>query len=96
MTKISFKPLARIDLEEIWSYTFKKWSLEQADYYVVEIHKGIENLSINPSIAKTVQYNNNEYLKHKINLHYAFCRIENNELIVVRLLHERMDFLRHL
>ncbi|SBW04135.1 hypothetical protein KL86DPRO_20264 [uncultured delta proteobacterium] len=26
-------PLAEADLEEIWLYTFRQWSLEQADDY---------------------------------------------------------------
>ncbi len=93
---ISFKPLARIDLEDIWYYTFSKWSIEQAEFYIDEIYNGLEHVSIHPSIAKPVFYNNIEYLQFKINHHYTFCRIENHELIVVRILHERMDFLRHL
>jgi len=67
MLSISYKPLARIDLENIWNYTLEKWSLEQAEFYVREIYYEIEKLAIHPSIAKSVDYNETEYLQFKIN-----------------------------
>ena len=38
-------PLAEADLENIWLYTFKNWSLEQADGYQREIIAAIEQLA---------------------------------------------------
>ena len=96
MLSISYKPLARIDLEDIWNYTLEKWSVEQAEFYVRQIYNEIEKLSLHPSIAKSVYYNEAEYLQFKVNHHFVFCRATRVELIVVRILHERLDFLRHL
>ena len=96
MPKITYKPLARLDLENIWHYTFEKWSVEQAEFYVSEIYKELENVCIHPSIAKLVTFNGIEYLKCGINHHYAFCRLEHDQFVVVRILHEGMDFQRHL
>ncbi|MBK8145906.1 MAG: type II toxin-antitoxin system RelE/ParE family toxin [Bacteroidetes bacterium] len=96
MLSITYKPFARIDLEDIWSYTLEKWSVEQAEFYVREIYNELKKLSIHPSIAKSVIFNEVEYLQFKINHHFAFCRATYDELMVIRILHERMDFQRHL
>jgi toxin ParE1/3/4 len=96
MLTISYKPLARIDLEDIWHYTLEKWCVKQAEFYVREIYNEIQKLSLYPSISKPVNYNQAEYLQYKINHHVVFCRVTENELIVVRILHERMDFQQHL
>ena len=90
------KPYARQDLDDIWYYTFNKWSLSQADFYHDELVEGIIKLMTNPTLAKLEEYSNREYLKYKVNHHYLFCRIENSSLVVIRILHESMDFQRHL
>jgi toxin ParE1/3/4 len=38
-------PLAEADLEDIWLYTFKHWSLEQADRYHHDLIDAIEALA---------------------------------------------------
>ena len=37
MAKINFTKKAKIDLEEIWEYTYETWSEKQADKYYLEI-----------------------------------------------------------
>ena len=60
MLTISYKPLARIDLEDIWHYTLEKWCVKQAEFYVREIYNEIQKLSLYPSISKPVNYNKAE------------------------------------
>ena len=52
-------PLAEADLEDIWLYTFRQWSLEQADEYHRGIIEAIEGLTSGSNItaptAKTPQ-----------------------------------------
>ena len=48
--KLSVK--ASNDIENIWLYTFEKWSLEQADRYINLIIDEIEYLSYNPNSGK--------------------------------------------
>jgi toxin ParE1/3/4 len=96
MLHVLITPQAIDDLEQIWVYTFKKWSLEQADYYQDEINKSISNLAANPTIGKMVISNQIEYLKLKVHHHLLFFKIIQTDLIVVRILHEVMDVQRHL
>lgn len=37
-------PLAEADLEEIWLYTFREWSLEQASNYIDDVIDAFEGL----------------------------------------------------
>ena len=37
MAKINFTKKAKIDLEEIWEYTYETWSEKQADKYYNEL-----------------------------------------------------------
>ncbi|WP_323122551.1 type II toxin-antitoxin system RelE/ParE family toxin, partial [Burkholderia alba] len=34
---VRLTPLAEADLEDIWTYTFEQWSLEQAERYVGDL-----------------------------------------------------------
>jgi toxin ParE1/3/4 len=96
MVQLIIKPLALQDLEEIWLYTFQTWSIQQADFYQDQLYYGMQLLSENNKIAKNISLNAQAYLYYKVNHHYIFFRIENKQLIVIRILHEKMDFVRHL
>lgn len=89
--KIIFHEKAVIDLEEIWFYTLTTWSEEQADRYHLLITKEIEFLSGKPASGKTMSYIRNEYHSSKVKSHYIFYRFTQNELQIVRILHENMD-----
>ena len=80
------------DLNSIWLYTAENWSVEQANRYynliMDEIEFAVENFEIMQdfgSIRKDYRYS-------KVKSHLVFYkRVENTELEVVRILHEKMD-----
>ena len=96
MLKIAIQPLALIDLEEIWFYTFKKWSHEQANKYSFELDKGIEEIAYNPDSVKQMDHIKKGYWRYKVNNHYIFYQRTKTEITVVRVLHEKMDIQKHL
>jgi toxin ParE1/3/4 len=80
------------DLEEIWSYTYQKWSVEQADRNYNLIIDEIEFIASNPLTGRPVDYINKGYRSSKIKSHVLFYRKQEDEtIIVVRILHQRMD-----
>ena len=83
-------PLAETDLEEIWLYTFRQWSLEQADAYHHGIMKAVEGLA---SGIYVWQKSNvlNGYWKYPVGRHVIFFRNPEGFLDVIRILHEEMD-----
>jgi len=88
-------PLAENDLENIWLYTYKKWSLEQADNYHQEIIAAFQGLANGLKIGRTVDIRD-DYLKYAVGSHFIFYRQTNAEITVIRILHQRMDTESHL
>ncbi|MFN8701507.1 MAG: type II toxin-antitoxin system RelE/ParE family toxin [Rhodospirillales bacterium] len=88
-------PRAEADLEEIWLYTFKNWSLEQADSYHAAIVDAFDDLANGTKIGRPVDIRDG-YFKHPVGSHLVFYRLTESDLVVVRVLHQRMDVGRHL
>jgi toxin ParE1/3/4 len=80
------------DLENIWIYTLKKWSKEQADRYYNLIIEEIEFVADNFMIGKSAEQTRKNYRVTKVKSHLIFYRkTENNIIEITRILHERMD-----
>lgn len=88
-------PLARSDLEDIWRYTFEKWSPEQADRYHGVIMTAILALA-DGSISGSRTNVRESYFKLRAGSHILFYRIAGTDLEIMRILHQRMDVDRHL
>ncbi len=80
------------DLEEIWSYTKQKWSLEQADRYYNLIIDEIEFIASNPLLGRSIDYIKEGYRSTKVKSHVVFYKQQQDEtILVVRILHQAMD-----
>jgi toxin ParE1/3/4 len=80
------------DLENIWDYTFEKWSLEQADKYYSLLISSFNLIGENPNIGKNYLGVNTELFGLKTNRHIIFYRrLPNKPIEITRILHERMD-----
>lgn len=85
------------DLNDIWVYTFNKWSKEQADRYYDLIIGEIEFIADNYLIGKSAEQTRKNYRLTKIKSHLIFYRKAENEIVeVVRILHQRMDIKKRL
>lgn len=84
---------AVVDLEEIWLYTVKEWSLEQADYYFDLIMDEIEYISKNPKSGKDYSNVRKGYYCSRAKSHFIFYKINIKDEIVeiIRILHQKMD-----
>ena len=80
------------DLNNIWVYTPENWSIEQANRYYNLIVDEIEYVSGNFEVTKDFGNIRKNYKFSKVKSHLVFYKkIENTEMEVVRILHERMD-----
>jgi len=89
--KISLE--ASEDIENIWLYTIENWSIDQADRYLNLILDEIEYLSGNPKSGKDFSKVRKGYFRSKIKSHFIFYKIDlkNEEIEIIRILHQRMD-----
>lgn len=83
-------PLAEADLEEIWLYTFRQWSIEQADEYHRGIMAAIEGLASGRMAGQQSDVREG-YWKYRVGMHVVYFRCSDENLDVIRILHGRMD-----
>lgn len=80
------------DLENIWLYTFSKWSKEQADRYYSLIINEIEFIAENFMTGKSADSIKEGYRSSVVKSHLIFYRKNQNEVVeIIRILHQRMD-----
>ena len=81
------------DIENIWLYTFENWSQEQADRYINLIFDEIEYLFQNANSGKDFSYVRKDYRCSKVKSHLIFYKKteKQNEIEIIRILHQRMD-----
>jgi toxin ParE1/3/4 len=92
MAKIIFRQEAIHDLNEIWSYTFKKWSENQADKYYSALEFACIQLGQHPELGKEYDGIQKNLLGLRTGKHIIFYQaITNQEIEIIRILHEQMD-----
>ena len=97
MARVILRQAAIDDLNNIWDYTFEQWSENQADKYYATLKFACKEIGENPDLGR-------EYSGIRMNLfglksgkHIIFYHmITNDEIEVIRILHERMDLKKRL
>ena len=88
---------AKNDLREIADYTQKRWSDVQAERYIRMLFSEFSSLADKPLAGRSYDHcrvgSRGLYCGKHVNLYRVLSR---SKVRVVRVLHERMDFLRHL
>ena len=80
------------DLDGIWIYTFKNWSVQHADRYYNLIISEIEFLSANPDSGKSPEHIRKGYKSSKVKSHLIFYKVNADNIVeVIRILHQQMD-----
>ena len=96
MTGYRLLPRAQADLEDIWDYTVDRWGGGQAEAYIRDIYLAVETLVATRGVARSCDDIRRGYWKYPVGSHVIFFRWYAYGIDVVRILHNRMDFKRHL
>ncbi len=92
MAKVILRQEAIDDLNDIWDYTFEQWSGNQADKYYATLKFACEKIGENPNLGKEYTEIRKNLLGLKSGKHIIFYHlISEDEIEVIRILHERMD-----
>jgi toxin ParE1/3/4 len=83
---------AEFDIRDILSYTLKTWGAEQMLAYKQHIAEAFQTLHEHPTLGRP-RYG---YLAYPVKQHKIFYRLETNTVYIIRILHKRMDAMRHL
>ena len=98
MPKVRYSNKAVEDLSSIWDYTFTQWSENQADEYYAMLISACNRL-LYPSVISNRSYEeiSEGLLGVKAGHHLIFYNIlENDDVMIIRILHDRMDIKQHL
>ena len=89
---------AQEDLRKIWYYTVETWSEKQADIYFHDLVQSLNLIADDPNtVGRSYEEVRAGYRGFRSGRHIIFYRIlKNGKARIVRILHERMDFGRHL
>ncbi|MCB9834309.1 MAG: type II toxin-antitoxin system RelE/ParE family toxin [Planctomycetes bacterium] len=88
---------AEIDLLEVGRYTALTWNLEQAERYLRRLQEHFEKIAKRQVLEKPV-------FEHRSDLKYSHCqrhvvffaREDDSRVLIIAILHERMDLLNRL
>lgn len=92
MAKVILRQEAIDDLNNIWDYSFEKWSEKQADKYYATIKMACNGIGESPNIGKEYDGISKNLLGLKSEKHIIFYKpLSNDRIEIIRILHERMD-----
>lgn len=89
-------PEAKRDVAEIWEYSAERWNAAQANRHITLMKASIEVATFGKLPVRPCSEIRPGYFKFLAGSHVIFCTQTKKTLTVVRILHQRMDFGRHL
>lgn len=95
MSTFSVSRAARADLKNIAAYTQKVWGAEQRRTYIKGLDLAFHFLAESPLAGVPCSYVVEGLRKHRFESHTIFYEKNNNEIIIVRVLHKSMDVERN-
>lgn len=92
MANYRLSRLAIKDLADIADYTIETFGVEQARAYRDGLEACFEALADNPNLGRSAERLAPMLRRFTHQSHEVFYRAMNQEILIVRVLHERMDF----
>jgi len=97
MSRVVLSPKAKADLSDLWDYTYSVWSVEQAEKYVRELWAAMQEQTLDLTKSVDIGDVRKGYKKVRSGSHAIFFKVTRDGVVeVVRILHQKMDFDRHL
>ncbi len=95
MAKYRFSRRAATDLEAIAEYTIERFGIEQARRYRNELRTCFAQLADNPRLGRRAEQLSTGLRRYEHRSHLIFYQVTGAQVLIVRVLHYRMDVTRH-
>jgi toxin ParE1/3/4 len=92
--EITFK--AENDMLDIWDYSKFQWGVDQADKYITDLESCFEKMARGIAHTRDFPIANRNLKQHHCQSHMIFFIETDKEIIVQRILGDRMKFIKHL
>ncbi|MDP2295786.1 MAG: type II toxin-antitoxin system RelE/ParE family toxin [Pseudolabrys sp.] len=96
MATFELSEAADRDLTGIFAYTYRQFSPEQADAYLLALEECFTRLAQFPQLGRSIDHLRPGYFRFEHARHTVFYVRRERGIRVIRVLHERMDPERHL
>lgn len=96
MGKFLLSNRAATDLSDIADFTIQTFGIEQARFYRDELNNCFEILAENPQLGRSAAELAPDLKRFEYQSHVVFYKPKDTDILIVRILHQRMDFKRHL
>lgn len=95
MAEYLLTPAAESDLEIIWEHTQQQWGVDQAIRYTDILFAAFIELAQSSKSAPACDHIRVGYRRRSVERHMIYYRISDAGVVIVRILHDRMDAPRH-
>lgn len=89
--RVLYRPAALDDLDQIYDATLATWGSAQAEHYLSQLRAAVERVVEHPRSGRIYEVAANEYRAVRSGRHLIFYRLDADTILVVRILHDRMD-----
>lgn len=96
MKSIKYARQANADLEDITDYTARTWGAQQAKKYGREIRAQVASIANGDAVYQPLQVARSGMFKCRVNRHLVIFEQTNDEIRILRILHEAMDVPRQI
>ncbi len=93
---IKLKPKAYDDLNNIYQYSFKEFGLTKATQYIKSLDEAFHKLTLDINLGTDYSEIRTGLHAYLASSHIVFFKRSNKSITVIRILHQSMDFNRHL
>ena len=97
MSGVVLSPKAKADLSDVWDYTYSEWGVDQAEKYIRELWVTVQEQTRDLTKSVDIGDVRKGYRKVRSGSHVIFFKVtRDGVVVVVRILHQKMDFDRHI
>lgn len=93
---IKLRPKAEDDLDTIHQYTRREWGASKANSYIRDIHQAFTTVAENRTAGRDRSDVRSGLRSFSIGSHLVFYKMLPDGVLVVRILHQMMDYDSHL
>jgi toxin ParE1/3/4 len=96
MKTFIISPRAAADINDIYDYTEERWGQDQAEAYTLGIRQALQEVCRGNRAGKPIGHIKQKAISLSYRSHYIVYRQEFRSIVVIRILHRRMNIGRHL
>ena len=96
MADVRFTEQAIADLEDIFVYTIETFGELQAERYKASLERVCRRIADDPRLGRPIAGASRSFFHYPCESHIVFYMKQSDGVLIVRILHAAMDFVRHL